>query len=766
MSPSFVALPARVATPLLLFGSAIFLSAWLLFQVQPMFAKMALPLLGGTPAVWNTALVFFQAALLVGYLYAHFLGTRLPMKLQVIVHLGVLAAAFVVLPVAIGPSWRDPPETMPMLWLAGLLAVSVGLPFAALSATSPLLQRWFAETGHEAARDPYFLYGASNLGSLLALVAYPLVLEPGLALAEQSDLWTFAYVVLAFLIGGAGCFALYRGRARGIAAPRRIARPSHPVLGAPNWPMRLHWLVLAAVPSGMLVAATTLITTDLVSVPLLWIVPLTLYLLSFVLVFARRQLLPERWMLAVQTPLLIATALGATWSLPNHFFVVITVLLATLFVTAMVCHARLVQRRPPARHLTEFYVWMSLGGILGSAFAALVAPLLFNHVIELPLLCAAAAFLRPRTDHTDEKQETGLRISASAVLRDISFPIAGLALVLTLAPRFDTPQGATALMLLALITLFAMVFTLLSTGRPIRFGLCVAVLAVFGMQFSSNVSANVVHRERTFFGMHVLKHNVEKGYLVFVHGSTVHGAQNMADSHRRERHTYYHAGSGFGRAYAALAAAGRLPGRVGAIGLGAGEIACYRTDGQAWTFFEIDPAVADIAAGGKWFRYLPDCAPNVRIVIGDGRLTLAREPAAHFDLLVLDAFSSDSIPTHLVTREAFKLYLDKLAPRGILLVHISNRYLDLEPVVAALAGDAKLAARLFAVDRPVIDPDFPYRYKSIWVALARDEAQLKALTEDFDRTSPSKWGQWRALKARPGLRLWTDDYSNIVSVLQ
>lgn len=764
MSPSFAGSQSRLASPLLLFGSAIFVSAWLLFQVQPMFAKMALPLLGGAPAVWNTALVFFQAALLLGYVYAHYLGTRLPLKAQVGVHLALLAVAFVFLPVAIAAGWRAPPETMPVPWLIGLLTVSVGLPFFALSATSPLLQRWFGETGHDAARDPYFLYGASNLGSLLALVAYPLLLEPSMALAEQSGVWTFAYVVLAIAIGAAGCTALVYARKRG--EPRRIERPTHQVLGAPDWRLRLDWTLLAFVPSGLLVAVTTLITTDLVAVPLFWVIPLTLYLLSFALVFARKPLVPERWMIVAQAPLLVMAALMATWTATKYHYLVMALMLAALFVTAMVCHGRLVAKRPPTRFLTEFYVWMSLGGILGSAFAALVAPLLFDRVIELALLCAAAAFLRPRTDHTDEKKEVRFPLAATAIVREISFPVVSMAAVLTLAPRFEGENGATALLLLALVIIFAIVFTMLSAGRPLRFGLCVGALAIFGMQFSSTAAAHVVHRDRTFFGTHVIKHNAETGFLTFYHGSTLHGAQSMAPARRRERHTYYHAGSGMGRAWAALAASGKPPKRVGAIGLGAGEIACYRTEGQDWTFFEIDPAVARIAASGRWFRYLPDCAPKARIVLGDGRLTIAKEPAAAFDVLVLDAFASDSIPTHLVTREAFRLYLEKLAPDGLVLVHISNRYIDLEPLLAALAADAKIAARLFDTENAKPDADSPYRYKSVWVAFARGEARLKALTEDFDKASPSAWGQWRALKARPGLRVWTDDYSNIVTLMK
>lgn len=764
MSPSFVGAPSRLASPLLLFGSAIFLSAWLLFQVQPMFAKMALPLLGGAPAVWNTALVFFQAALLLGYVYAHFLGTRLPLKAQVPVHVAVLAVAFLFLPVAIGAAWRVPPETAPVPWLIGLLAVSVGVPFFALSATSPLLQRWFAETSHDSARDPYFLYGASNLGSLLALVAYPLLLEPSLALDDQSGLWTFAYVLLALVIGAGGCVALVYARNRG--APRRIERPSHRVLGAPDWRTRLDWTMFAFVPSGLLVAVTTLITTDIVAVPLFWVVPLTLYLLSFALVFARRPLVPPGWMVVAQAPLLVMAALMATWQSTKFHYFVIGVMLAMLFVTAMVCHGRLVERRPPTRHLTEFYVWMSLGGILGSAFAALIAPLMFDRVIELAILCVAAALLRPRTDRTEEKTDSRFPLATTAMLRDLSFPVAGAALALMLAPRLGSGNGTTSVLLLALAMIFSIAFTMLSAGRPLRFGLCIVALAIFGMQFGERASADVVHRDRTFFGTHVIKRDDEKGYLLFYHGSTLHGAQPLSAARRRERQTYYHGGTGVGRVFTALAAAGTPARRVGAIGLGAGEIACYRSDGQTWTFFEIDPAVVRIAASGQWFRYLPDCAPGARIVVGDGRLKLAREPAAAFDLLVLDAFASDSIPAHLVTREAFGLYLEKLAPDGLILVHISNRYLDLEPLIAAVAADAKLAARVFDTGRGEREADSPYRVKSYWVALARGEARLRALTETFDARAPSKWGAWRGLKPRPGFRVWTDDYSNIVTLMQ
>lgn len=769
--------------PLWIFAPTIFLSAWLLFQVQPMFAKMALPLLGGAPAVWNTALVFFQAALLLGYLYAYALQRWAPPRRQVIVHLAVLALAVVALPVAIGPGWREPAPDMPVFWLLGLLAVAVGLPFFAVSANSPLLQAWFAESGHAGARDPYFLYAASNLGSMLALVAYPFLLEPGLSLAGQSWLWTGGYALLAAAIAVIGLRLWRRGAG---AAPARddatAAADDAPI----SWRRRLHWIALAFVPSGLLVAATTLITTDLIAIPLLWIIPLALYLLSFVVVFARRRIVPDGWIRAAQALLLAGAAFFATWSLPNHAYLVMALVLATLLATSLVCHGELVKRRPGAKRLTEFYVWMSLGGILGSAFAALLAPLLFDQVIEYAVLLVLAGLLRPATAKPEPARPGARFPLAGAVARDLSVPVLGLFAVLGLAPKIGDENGsATAALALALVLLLILGFALVSHGRPVRFGLTLVALALFGQQMGANADDGSVHRVRTFFGTHQVRIEAGGAYVrhedgrvetlaerdgerfhVLAHGTTFHGAQSLDPARRRERNTYYHADSGVGRYLLALEAAGRAPGRVAVVGLGSGELACYARPGQAWTFFEIDPAVVRMSRELKLFRFLDDCAPAARIVLGDGRLTVAAAPAGGFDLIVIDAFSSDAIPIHLITREALAIYRAKLAPGGAILFHVSNRYIDLEPVLAGLARDAGLAARILATRAPANEPVPRFRYASTWVAMAADDAALEAATDGFDRARPSAWGAWRRPVEKPGARVWTDDYSNVVSVLK
>ena len=753
----------RPIDPLFLFAPTIFLSAWLLFQVQPMFGKMALPLLGGAPSVWNTALVFFQAALLLGYLYAHWLGKHAPLRWQIAIHIALLAVAFVALPVAIGDYWRNPPEGMPILWLLALLTVSVGLPFFAVSANSPLLQGWFARTGHATAKDPYFLYAASNLGSMLALLSYPFLLEPSLALGGQSALWTAGFALLAVAIGVCGWRTMTSAPAEAVRAESEA--PAEPV----SWRLKAHWVALAFVPSGLLVAVTSFMTTDLVAIPLLWIVPLALYLLSFVFVFARKPILRQGLIRPIHAVALCFAAFFATINLTGFTYSLIGLALVALFTTAMICHGALADRRPAAAHLTEFYVWMSLGGILGSAFAALVAPAIFTSVFEYPLLLVLAAFLRPQTDRTEAARPAPVRFgTASVMLRDVTFPVVGMGAAILLSPAIaeDKPDAVAAICF-GLVLIFLLVFAMLSSGRPLRFGLSILAIAAFGFQFSAAATSQAnLHKERTFFGTYSVQTRDGGKTHLFGHGSTIHGAQFTDPARRLERNTYYHADAGIGRFLGALAAAGRSPERVGAVGLGVGELACYRRAPQDWTFFEIDAAVVRIAKNRRLFTFLTDCAPEARIVLGDGRLTLAKEPNGGFDLLVLDAFSSDSIPVHLLTREALRLYVSKTAKDGFILMHVSNRYLNLKPVVAALAKDAGLAARVLVSRPPQDGSASSAKYPSDWIALARDEAALAALTDAYDAAKPTVWGRWAGLEPRPGARVWTDDYSNVVGALE
>lgn len=721
-----------------LYSLTLGLSALLLFAVQPMFARMVLPLLGGVPAVWNVAMVFFQAMLLAGYLYSHVLAGRLGRRGQVALHLPLLALAMLALPVTVAAGWQPPASGAPALWLLALLTVSVGAPFFAVATTAPLLQRWFALSGHRHAHDPYFLYGASNIGSIAALLGYPLLLEPWLPLARQSQLWTAGYVALIAGIAACGLVMLRR-QTPTVAPPAPMAGGTAASDSADDigWRRRLHWLALAFVPSGLLLGVTQHLTTDIVAVPLLWVLPLTLYLLTYVIVFARRPLLRHHWMVRIQPLLLVLMAITFFWQI-NALWFQLPLHLATFFVTAMVCHGELAARRPHVGRLTEFYLLMALGGVLGGAFTALVAPLVFDSILEYPLLLLAACLLRPRL-------AGGRRERALDLLLPATLFAAGL---LPLAAYTLLPQPG-----LALIAGFYAAygtFAYAQFARPLRAALSILAILAAGQLYSRG-DETILARERGFFGVHKVEVTADGDLHLLQHGTTVHGAQYTDPARWREPLTYYTANGPLGQLFAWPPLAERLR-RVGAIGLGAGAAACYREPGQDWTFLEIDPEVVRLARDERYFRYLSACAPEARIVLGDGRLSLANAGLAPFDLLILDAFSSDAIPLHLLTREAVALYLDRLTPDGVLMVHITNRHLDLRPVLAALAADAGLAA----VEQRFVSPDqgAGYPVPTRWVALARSADLL-----------PPADGRWQPLAPAPGQPVWRDDFANILGPL-
>jgi hypothetical protein len=711
-----------------LFAITLFASALLLFWVQPMFSRMVLPALGGSPAVWNTAMVFFQTALLAGYLYAHLVSRWLSLRRQLALHLVLLTLAALSLPIAIAPDWTPPTAGTPVLWLLALLAWCLGLPFLVVASTAPLLQKWFAASGHPAAHDPYFLYGASNLGSMLALLGYPLLLEPILTLDRQNQAWALGYAGLAVLVAICGLAA---GRPQARAAPDHAA----PATNAIGWGRRLHWLALAFAPSSLLLAVTSHITTDLASVPLLWVVPLSLYLLTFVIVFARKPLLAHGWMVKAQPfvviPLvLLFTETGASWlALLLH--------LAAFFVTAMVCHGELAKRRPATSHLTEFYLWMAFGGMLGGVFNALLAPIAFDSVLEYPIALVAACFLRPRQGATRGRGGLGL-------------PLAVLLLILlqTQWRRFGLPDLGVAGMLALLVPIAMLLYG--CAAQPLRFGFGIA--AVLGVTLLAGGPNQIEARARSFFGVYTIKQD-PAGYNFLVHGTTVHGAQHTDPLHRREPLTYYHREGPLGQIFGALE--DHPAHTVGAVGLGVGTVACYRRPGQRWTFYEIDPLIERIARDRRYFHYLEDCAPGAQVVLGDARRSLQQAASGQYDLLILDAFSSDAIPVHLMTREAFALYIDKLAPGGLIALHISNRHLDLAPVVATLLADVGMVGR-FQTQVPPLEAQRSYRNAATWVAIARTDADLGALAQD-----PS-WQRVAAGSAQP----WSDDFSNLVGALR
>lgn len=728
------------------FTATIFVSAFLLFLIQPLFGKMALPLLGGAPGVWNTALVFFQAALLAGYLYAHLTSRFLPMRAQMGLHAFVMLTAMLALPVTITAAWQSPPASMPIIWLLGLLAANVGLPFFALSANAPLLQRWFAASGHARAADPYFLYAASNLGSVIALIGYPLIVEPAIGLNGQSMLWSLGFVGLAGLIG-VSAWTVWRG------APATNAEPATAPMSEITGRQRIIWVALAFVPSGLLLSVTGHITTDIVAVPLLWVVPLALYLLSFTFVFAARPTLRARWF----RPLLPACLVAASFlvflpQLTNAYFAA-GLALVTLFAVSMVCHGRLAALRLSTDHLTEFYLWMSFGGVLGGAFVGLAAPMLFDGVWEYPILLVAAAVAA----------RLGMTPARSIRTPEILLPLALALAIVALEAGVDlSPDSMGTALLVMVATGGVLIWGL---RRPLPFGMLIVCVLLLGNALSQQPgTVSLLAQERSFFGVHRVKLVEDPGIAQLVHGNIIHGAQFIDNERAGEPLLYYDWRAGLGQITAALAAEGRPSLAVGAVGLGTGASACHSVPGQRWTFFEIDPVVERLAR--EHFSYLARCRANAQVVLGDARLTLARGTEGPFDIIAVDAFTSDAIPLHLITSEAVALYRSRLNEGGVLLFHISNRYLDLEPVMARLARAHGLEARVYEYD-----PSFggkaeraPWEVPSTWVVMGPESARLDRL---FGPLQPdSKTGAWRAPRTQRGLRLWTDNYSNILSVLK
>lgn len=721
--------PARVRAGLLpLFAATLFLSAALLFAVQPMVAKMVLPLLGGAPAVWNTAMMFFQAALLAGYAYAHLVASRLRPGAQVAAHLALLAAGFLFLPLGLAQGWAPPQETSPVFWLAGFLAVSVGLPFLAVAATAPLLQAWFARSGHPSASDPYFLYAASNLGSILALLAYPFLIEPLLPVRLQRLAWTAGYAVLMALIAVCG---LRAGR-RAVPAAETAAETAVPSAG-----VRLRWLLLAFAPSSLLLGVTTFITTDLASAPLFWVVPLTLYLLSFVIVFARRPLLRHEWMVGLQPFVLIPLGIFYTFATWERFLLVIPLHLLAFFVTALVCHGELARTRPATRHLTEFYLWMSLGGVLGGAFNAIIAPLAFPGIWEYPIAIVLAAALRPT-------------LSSGRKRLDLLLPL--LLLAFLLAPFLvHAPLAHVGLAAKVLYFALAGMAAYAFHGRPARFGLGIGALLTVSLVVADRT--DTLLQERSFFGVARVEADEARGLVSLIHGTTLHGARLTDPDRLLEPITYYNAAGPVGDIFDFS----RKPARIAAVGLGTGTLACWTKPGDTLTFYEIDPAIVRIARDTRYFGFLAGCAPEARIVLGDARLKLAEAPDGAYDRIVMDAFSSDAIPIHLLTREAVALYMRKLAPDGVLVVHISNRNLALAGVVAALARDAGLVAVRREDESTPQGVHTLRRSRSDFIALARTPEALAFLAH-----RPG----WQGLDMEDAGRPWTDDYSDIVGALR
>jgi hypothetical protein len=742
------AAPDRI-TPML-FAVAIFTSASLVFVVQPMVTKLVLPMLGGSPQVWNTAMVFFQAALLAGYGYAHLLQRIASLRTQVMVHLGLLAAAALFLPLSVNGLLGDPDPAAPILWLLGTLALSVGAPFAVLSATAPLLQAWYARVraGHADGKNPYVLYAASNLGSFLALLSYPVLIEPLATLSGQRWGWTAGYGLFVALIL-VMAVTVWKRRTEAAPEPAQLDR-SAPL----TWKDRTILILLAAAPSSLMLGVTAHLSTDVASAPFLWVIPLALYLLTFVIAFQAKPWIPLPITLVIQGAVgAVAVTLAAFRS--DEWLVLFSISILAFFFTTLMCHQLLAARRPAPDRLTEFYLLMSLGGVVGGAFTALLAPVIFNDVWEYPLMLVLVGLARPWGKGWKLGYREAYFLLAGLVIAALPPAIHGVVHAnQSLWSMFQDPavfRQITVIMLGA-----AAVCAFLIRDRALAYFALLAAMTASAQWINKGYDAT--YTERSFFGVMSVS-NVPDERLggdvhVLMHGTTLHGAQARDPRYACAPTMYYAPTTPIGQS--AVMIQNRRPAvNIGVVGQGSGAMAAYKRPGDTLTFFEIDPMVDRLSRDPQWFTYISDCAQGpVRTVLGDARLTLEDEPAGSYDLLIIDAFSSDAVPTHLLTQEAIDGYLKLVKPDGIVVLHLSNRNLDITlPAVAA--------ARALGV---------PERHQ-IYVE-SRDAPDMAEASTEALILSPTPQGmadfaadpRWRVL-APTEVRPWTDDYVNLFGSL-
>ena len=733
---------------IVLFSVAAFSGAALLFILELMFSRMVLPLLGGTASVWTTCLLFYQFVLLAGYAYSHLLPGALGLRRHAVLHVVLLLLSLLLLPVRVRHELGLPSAENPAGWLLVLLTASIGLPFLLVSSTAPLLQRWLAATQRPESVDPYFLYAASNAGSLIALLMYPTVLEPALRLGTQARAWSLGYTILGGLLAVCAGWALRH-------LPESPARPlTHepsPVRPAAATNLeRLRWTALALVPSSLLLGITSYLTADIAAVPLLWVIPLVVYLLTFILTFARRPPLPHSAMLRLQPILVVPLVVFLFWGayltsprlMPMH--------LAAFFVTAMVCHGELARTRPPAGRLTEFYLYIALGGALGGAFNVLVAPVLFTTVLEYPLMLVAACALRPSSGAAPRPGVGRLRL-ATLIVADVVLIL--FAIQFQKGFGFDLQPDAPAIAGAVVISCLVAVLCYAEQRRALRLAGALGSVVVAAVMVRA-LRPDIVLAGRNFYGVHEVTEG-RNGIRYLLHGTTVHGAQVTDPSRRREPTAYYSREGPLGDVFRVWP--GGPTRRVAVIGLGTGSAAAYARAGDRWVFYEIDPAIERIALDRSLFTFLSDAPGEVQTRLGDGRLLLGREQAAAYDLILLDAFSSDAIPVHLLTVEAMELYLRKLAPDGLVLFHLSNRFLDVEPVVAGLVRELGLEGRVRRDLRLTAARQRRGENGSIWAVVARPGRLPSALDE-----RPA----WEVLDTTGPVTPWTDDYSSIIGLVR
>jgi spermidine synthase len=776
---------------LVLFSVTLFLSAYLLFWMQLMVAKMILPMLGGTPAVWNTCIFFFQTTLLLGYGYSH-LATRLGgIRRHAILHSFLLFLPFLFLPIALNKAGTTLNSSHPIPELLMLLLLGVGVPFFVVSTSAPLVQKWFAETPHPDRDDPYFLYSASNLGSLLGVLSYPFSIEPNFSLTQQSWFWTIAYGLFVFLTLGCTVFLWKSGIDPSHSSTLERLEVNTDDAIHPTIKQKLQWILLSFLPSSLLLGVTTYITTDIASIPLLWAVPLSIYLLTFVLAFSRKSFRLHPFFTSLSPLVLAGTIALTTTKMILPVWILLSAHWGGFFLVAWMLHGELANNRPHPRYLTEFYFWISLGGVLGGLFNSIAAPWIFPTLLEYPFTIGLSLLLL-----RDPSQPTS---SSNARIEDLdeiyqqvkqakkSNPELGVSdwVAVNILPQYSSKHKKIKRTLFSLTLpiglglflghlLLGFQLNLVNStflGWLLTLGLSIAVGYAFSLypwrwlvgfvfiillnQFSLPLS-HVIYTDRSFFGVNQVLYNATENYHEFIHGTTLHGKQSLDPQRQNEPLTYFTKNGPIGQLFQSLDADRRVS-QVGVMGLGIGTLAAYAQPGQTWTFYEIDPTVEKIASDPQYFTFLQNAKGSVSIVLGDGRLSIAKVPDNSYDLLVMDAFSSDSIPVHLITREAIDLYFQKLSSPGLLALNITNRYIDLVPVIQSLARDRKLFALGQWEKNLTVQERALGKTPSHWVILARDRRDLGNLTDD---------PRWQSLPDTLSIPTWTDNFSNLFRSLR
>jgi hypothetical protein len=700
---------------------------------------MVLPVLGGSASVWSVAMVVFQGLMLAGYLYAHLLTRLFALRTAVLLHALVLTAAALSLPIAISHSFLVPPASGVSLWVVAVFLASVGPSCFALSASAPLLQAWFSACEHRDANNPYFLYRASNLGSFAVLLAYPLLIEPAFGLSLQSHLWSLGYAGLVAAVALCGAVAL-----RASKSQATMPANTSPIRTFVRWKDRAAWTVLAFIPSGLLVAVTAHITTDVASAPFLWIVPLALYLLTFVLAFSEKPLLPAATLRALQPAATAIVAILLLWTNKLDWGIAFAGHIIAFFVLAMVCHVQLYRRRPEASELTQFYVFVSIGGVLGGSFAALIAPHLFNNVLEYPLLVFAALLVRPRVWRTPRSQW----LSDSVLIAAFAAVLTGLVLV-----------SATPAAPFAVGVMVAAAYLAFQGQRPARL-LSLSAIVLFATNLY-DPSQSTVYGARSFYGVYKVVDLDAGKFRVLFHGTTAHGAEQRRDANGEMLSgppaplTYYYRGGPFSQAIdkARARSSGRLA-NVALVGLGVGALTCYAQAGEHWTLYELDPLDVSIASNSSLFRTMQACAAHDSVVLGDGRLTMQRSQS-NIDLLLLDVYSSDSVPTHMLTREAFALFRSRLAAHGAIAINISNKHMELASVVANSAAANGMVTAVKR-DSANVSTAATLHLQAEIALVARSRGDLAALRLGRD---------WKIVEPRHDERVWSDDYSDVLGAI-